>query len=285
LTVEDKQNYVNDYMKFENIKLDIDSILENPGKRNTSKLKVNSFWGKFAQNPLGYHNTEYISDPQKFFNLLGDETVEVNDAYLISDELLQVQYSKNNRFIQESSHSNVVIAAYVTAHARIELYNLLSQLGPRCLYYDTDSIIFTENEGEFSPKTGIYLGQLTDEVKTKEEPDAYITKFVSCGAKNYSFEVFYPISGRKEYVCKVKGLTLNFQTSAIVNFSTMESLVNEVIEEKEQTKHLIPQMKFVTSKYNDVNTVYNQKIYRLVYDRRMIMRDYTTRPYGYKFSV
>jgi hypothetical protein len=70
-------------------------------------------------------------------------------------------------------------------------------------------------------------------VKTKEEPDAYITKFVSCGAKNYSFEVFYPISGRKEYVCKVKGLTLNFQTSAIVNFSTMESLVNEVIEEKE----------------------------------------------------
>ncbi len=45
------------------------------------------------------------------------------------------------------------------------------------------SIIFTENEGEFSPKTGIYLGQLTDEVKTKVEPDAYITKFVSCGAK------------------------------------------------------------------------------------------------------
>jgi hypothetical protein len=50
-----------------------------------------------------------------------------------------------------------------SAQARLKLYSYLEQLGPRALYADTDSVVYTSRPGEWKPELGDYLGDLTDE--------------------------------------------------------------------------------------------------------------------------
>ena len=45
-------------------------------------------------------------------------------------------------FISRSHKTNVVIAAFTTAHARLKLYSVLESLQTRVLYFDTDSVTF-----------------------------------------------------------------------------------------------------------------------------------------------
>jgi hypothetical protein len=156
--------------------------------------------------------------------------------------------------------------------------------------YFIDSCIFTVKEGEYVPPTGQFLGELTNEISTSKEPDAYITKFASCGAKNYAYEVFYPNSLNKEYFCKVKGLSLNFSTSNIVNFESMKVLIDNAMEfqknpEIEPMVLDVPQKTFNVTPFLDLKSKEILKKYRFVYDkRRIIPETYCTLPFGYKSS-
>ena len=172
----------------------------------------------------------------------------------------------------------------MTAHARIELYNLLEKLGERCLYFDTDSVIFTHKAEEWKPETGYYLGQLTDEVITPKEPNNYITEFISGGAKNYAYKKYNPDTKKTEYVCKVKGLSLNFETSSFVNFRSMKQLMQEFVETENQSIIDVPQFNIRTTNFYDVfsETVTKKCIN---YDRRIIQKDLTTRPFGFVEKV
>ncbi|CAB4015355.1 DNA polymerase [Paramuricea clavata] len=136
-TEEQRQQYVDEYLAVEGIQLDRSKIEHNPGMRALSKLMLNSFWGKFAQR-ANMAKVELISDVQT-----------------------------------PNSKTNVVIAAFTTAYARLKLYEVLDQLNERVLYYDTDSVIFVSKPGESEPPLGPYLGQLTDELK-----EGHITTFI-----------------------------------------------------------------------------------------------------------
>lgn len=298
MTESEKDDYIKLYYEKENIKLDKEFIKYNAGMRAIGKLVVVSFWGKFGQS----HNmkkTNFINEPQEFFKLLEDNTISVTDALLISDETLQVTFEKEENFFDIPAHSSIIIASFVTSYARLELYNLLDKLGKRVIYVDTDSCIFTAKPGEYIPETGQFIGDLTNEVTTQEEPNAYITRFASCGSKNYAYEVYYPFSGIKKYFCKVKGLSLNFITSNIVNFDSMKTLIDDAINyqrrhrngesslkissEKEEKLVLnVPQKQISVSRDLDLLTNETIKKYRFVYDKRRInSEDYTTIPFGY----
>jgi hypothetical protein len=54
--------------------------------------------------------------------------------------MVEMRYQYKEEFVEESGRTNVVIAAYTTAQARLKLYCYLEQLGPRALYADTDSV-------------------------------------------------------------------------------------------------------------------------------------------------
>jgi G:T-mismatch repair DNA endonuclease (very short patch repair protein) len=288
----EKTQYIELFKEKEGIDLDRDKISYNPGLRSLGKLVVNSFWGKMGQKP-NHSKTEYITEPQSFFKLLEDSTVIVNDAMIISDEVLQVSYEKETVFVEPPSHSSIVIASFVTSYARLELYKLLDFLDKRCQYFDTDSVIFTSKAGEANPETGPFLGELTNELSTKEEPDAYITKFASCGSKNYSYEVYYPRSKTRKYFCKVKGLSLNFSTSNIVNFDTMKKLIDESVNQESISEEIdidkdaereieVPQKVIRVSPFLEIKTKIFNKKYRFVYDkRRIISNEYATVPFGY----
>jgi hypothetical protein len=49
-TEDDRDKYIEEYRRAEGIALDKASILKNAGQRTLAKLKLNSMWGKFAQN-------------------------------------------------------------------------------------------------------------------------------------------------------------------------------------------------------------------------------------------
>ena len=75
------------------------------------------------------------------------------DADLVSDDIMEIRY--------EFGESQVVIAAFTTAYAPLQLYDELEML-ERVLYYDTDSVIYLTRPGQPEPQLGNYIGDLTD---------------------------------------------------------------------------------------------------------------------------
>ena len=63
--------------------------------------------------------------------------------------MVEMIYQCKEEFVEESGRTNVVIAAYTTAQARLKLYSYLEQLGPRVLYADKDSVVYTYRPGEW----------------------------------------------------------------------------------------------------------------------------------------
>ena len=124
-----------------------------------------------------------------------------------------------------SSITNMAIAAYATAQARLKLYSYLEKLGDAVLYYDTNSCIYLNKDisREYKIPTGRFLGDMTDELECYGE-DSYISHFTSAGSKFYAYIVKAP-NGQAQEVCKVKGLTLNSSTDSEINYNSIKSLI------------------------------------------------------------
>ena len=119
--------------------------------------------GKFAQKP-NMSKVKLVSEPKEYFDVLTSDKIEVTDASFVSDDVIEIRYENKDAFIEPNARTNVVIAAFTTAHARLKLYSVLEQLNERVVNNDTDSVIYTSKPGEENPKTGVYLGELTDEL-------------------------------------------------------------------------------------------------------------------------
>ena len=175
--------------------------------------------------------------------------------------------------METPARTNVVLACFTTAQARLKLYEVLEKLDRRVLYFDTDSVVYVTDEGEWEPPLGDYLGQLTDELKEEDGP--FIETFVSAGPKNYAYKT--ALVGK--VCCKVRGFTLNFRTSQKINMESMLDVVkhnqNKVIPVKNPHKIVRDRVsKQILSK------PYVKK-YALVYNKRVVKDDYSTLPYGF----
>lgn len=106
---------------------------------------------------------------------------QVKDVYFPTSETAALCWESTDNFTPQDASTNVFIAAFTTAWARIKLYSEMDKLGQAVLYHDTDSIIYASN-GENDPPLGNFLGEFTDEL----EGDT-ITTFVS---GNYIFYIF-----------------------------------------------------------------------------------------------
>ena len=79
------------------------------------------------------------------------------------------------------------------------------------MYYDTDSIIYSGKEGQPFVPTGIFLGQMTDEL----EGDT-IVEFGSAGPETYSNKTE---GGKSE--CKNKGTKSSYASNQVLNCDSM----------------------------------------------------------------
>ena len=145
-------------------------------------------------------------------------------------------------------------------------------------------IIFSSNNLESIPSLGNYLGDLTDELacknigcKKENCEGHWIVEFISCGPKNYSYKL-----NTGQVICKVRGFSLNFSGSQINNFDSMKETLMSWLK-NDETKLVTIKTEIKRNKYE--SKVYSsivKKHYGVVYDKRSVYDDYTTKPYGFK---
>ena len=170
---------------------------------------------------------------------------------------------------------NVFIACFTTALARLKLYSELEKLGEQVLYYDTDSVIYSWREGQTKIPTGVFLGEMTDEL----EGDI-INEFGSAGPKSYCYKTR---GGKSE--CKNKGTKSSFEINQVLNCqSMMRHIKRELTDPQEQRRLMEISIKNHFIRDNTIKTVSLTnltKSFGVNWDKRVVERGTgVTYPYG-----
>ncbi|XP_035226144.1 uncharacterized protein LOC118198555 [Stegodyphus dumicola] len=156
----------------------------------------------------------YVHTVPDFNKMMADPTKKIKDVFLPTPEVAAIQWESAKEFVPQDASTNIFLATFTTAWARLKLYSEMEKLGRDVLYHDTDSIIYATN-GRNDPPLGNFLGEFTDEL------DGDIIKtFVSGGPKNYAYQ-----TATGKTCCKVRGFSLNFRNSQLLNFEAIKSLV------------------------------------------------------------
>ena len=218
MSAEEKKRYIDEYDKVEGIRLSEADIGYNPGKRTTFKMLLNAFWGKWGQ-ASSHRVHQLVETGPDILKLLTNVSISLKDVNIVDENRAVVQYEYSKGFEPETTHVNVFVAAFTTANARIRLFNVLHALGRRVLYFDTDSVVLEYDETDttrYIPDIGVNLGQWTSELKE----GCHITRFTSSGPKSYSY-----LCSDGTSLTKLKGFTLNHETSQLLNFDSIRNLV------------------------------------------------------------
>jgi len=270
VTDEDKKQYIQEYKEHEGVFLNKDRVVKNKGKYSVAKLYLNSLWGKFGQRLAEEFSSTSIlfnnmDDQKRFFKLR--RTRKVEHIHYISD-YTAVLRCKGKKLEGVTANTNIALAVFTTAQARLLLYNkLLEPLGDRVCYYDTDSCIFAHNDvdeiKEIVP-LGKFLGDVTNELGNDKYSynDEYIIEYASGGPKNYGF-----LTNKEKKVAKIKGHTLKaVKTVKVLNF---ERIKNTVLGKSGTVS--VETMNFVRNKSFEIKTEPSMKMYQLRYNKRKVM--------------
>ena len=197
--------------------------------------------------------------------------------------MVVMEYVHSEEFQEADCKTNVIIASMCSAYSCLKLWRIMNQLGNRVMYHDTDSVIYMSYPGQWKPPTGKYLDDLADELACHQigcsgcSTGHWIVEFVSCGAKNYAYRL-----NTGEVVCKVRGFSLNFSTSQVVNLNSMKEALCawkdvDGYPEMVTLKTMIMCDKLTAILY----TCMMPKHYGVVYNKQVVMEDFSTIPYGY----
>ncbi|OQV19436.1 hypothetical protein BV898_06550 [Hypsibius exemplaris] len=75
--------------------------------RCVSKLFLNSFWENRS-------NRVFINEPLKFYEMLSNGENLVSGWDFVNDDVVTVQFKKEQSFVEENPTTNVIIAAFTT---------------------------------------------------------------------------------------------------------------------------------------------------------------------------
>ncbi|RWR98783.1 uncharacterized protein B4U79_01445, partial [Dinothrombium tinctorium] len=283
---DDKTRYIDLYEERMGIKLDQEKIVKNQALRSTAKLMLNVLWGKLGQNP-DKTQVELCNDFCPYWKLLTNENLRITSEIEINEKTMLVTYKYSDLNKKGPGNTSFANAALVTAHARIKLYKEIDKIEHdepgRVLYFDTDSIIFWTRKisDQYKPLLGDYLGDMTDEIAGEYGSGAKITRFITGGPKNYGYTVRTQ-EGKIKTIMKIKGLRLNIGTLNILQFEKMIDAVKDYVLNGNTIEIRVPQFNIYSDKEQNVFSRKFQKIYRVVSEKRKIIKNSTlTEPYGY----
>lgn len=239
----------------------------NKGREAIAKMCINGPTGKWGFNPSKQKQTRLVTETDEFFKYFLGPWDQVALS-LVNEDLCIANITGNDEYT-EHSRSNVVISAFITAYARLKLYNdAFIPLGRNVLYTDTDSVIYLSPSGHHLipvDKTGT-MGLWTSEAF---DDDDYFTEFVSAGPKTYALKSF---SGKKD-ISKSKGFSLHHNNSLIFNLSTLVEQVKSKALGTPKDKLVLHKNETIMRRKN-FNVLVEQnrgKILNLVYDKRHII--------------
>jgi hypothetical protein len=290
ITEEDRKDlYIHLYEEGQGILLDKTKIIKNEGLRAIAKLCLNSLWGKFGQR-TNMGRCEIVSDKEKFFDIITDDRYENINWIDIAEDKIQLSYTFKDEYVENDYNTNMAIACFTTSRARMRLYEeALKPLDRQVLYFDTDSVVYTynpNNPNHIKLANGDLLGEWTDEL----EGDKMVGTFVSGGPKNYSYELLTP-EGESKCKVKVKGFTLNKETSGLINHHSMKELIEDTLFSGNYEDNKIEAdwhgIKRVAN--NGLENISMKKKYGLCYTKRRILppdenNNYDTRPFGWEYD-
>ena len=277
-----RERYLREYFEKEHIRLEPQKIQKNEGLRFIAKILLNSFWGYLGMRD-NMPKTKYINSYRDVIEHFTSKTKRVTDAALVGDDLMLLQYQLIDDAADSPRKTNVILAAFTTAHARVILYNYLSKIKNQenILYCDTDSVMYvhdTRTSHDFDISTGSFLGDMTDELPRGVEID----KFWSAGPKFYCF-TGQDTSKQTDYsVFKIKGVTLNRCVERYFNPDTFKRLVlgeTHLLESPFTTMNRSVKRGTIQTKYfNKKSRVTNSKrIYNSISGKSV--------PFGYLFNT
>jgi hypothetical protein len=243
---------------------------------------THSLAGKFGQrSDVTTHKIFTDDETAPYFAVCFDETIELIESHILTPSVVLLKYKQKGQFVEALQISSEITAAFVTCHARLSLYDLLDLLQDRVVYCDTDSVIYSHSPGQPDLPTGRFLGELTNELD-KLGPDAYIAEFVTGGPKNYGYKVLGAKDGKESTALKVKGLNLNYQACRTVNYETLKEMVLGYSQWGDQNpSHLVKFDQIRKREGGRVFTVPAEKTWRPVMDKRVVLPELTSRPFGF----
>ena len=129
-----------------------------------------------------------------------------------------VSYETKDGYVKQSYDTNIYIACFTSAWARLRLYDMIDRLGKNVCYMDTDSVIYIEDDStKYIAET--YIGDSLGEW-TNELGDKYIEFWACAQAKDYGY-----ITNDEKYVGKVKGFRVTAETEDKMNHQTRIDLI------------------------------------------------------------
>jgi len=125
--------------------IELDELKENPGLRHIAKIRLNSLWGKFGQNPKVKHS-EYIDNEKDFYKSILSDKIEQISLSFLNGNMVYGNYETKNKILKVNYNTNIYIMCFTSSWARLRLYNMLEKLDKNVCYCDTESVVYIENE-------------------------------------------------------------------------------------------------------------------------------------------
>lgn len=260
----------------------------------------------------------FVATVEELNVLLNKGSIEITYIRPIGNDMaVTFHRSVSQDVIPMSNNTNIYIASATTAWARLELYKYLdmcsTESSSTVVYCDTDSIFY---EGSHVP-TGSHLGELTNELKDGD----VIEKFVSGGPKNYAYVTRrgercvkakgFSLNHINKQVFSIDGLSALIEYFVCAYGDSEEGRVilppySEWKKEKNVDRELLFKAHNETpgqssafirrekgiSVYNahriqrtrlwDLLVKQEQKFFSIYFDKRVVLLNYETLPYGYK---
>jgi hypothetical protein len=212
---DDIDDYIKRYNEHCGVLLEKDKIKKNLGMKLLAKICLNSLWGKFGQNDE-LPTTAYIKN-DAWFKLLkrhADKKVELKNEILIDDDTLYVSYIEKEESRTSLMTTNLGLAGFVTANARLRLYKELYKLSERVIYCDTDSIIYEYDKSKYNVEEGDCLGQW------ELEENGNLKEVYALAPKTYGYT---SLDGEQKYKCK--GITLSYGNKTHFTYDKLKTLI------------------------------------------------------------
>ena len=283
-TDSDKDKFVQQMEEQEGIQIDKPKVAKNEGLRRVAKEMLNGFWGKYGQSDE-LSKTTFVYEPRKFFERIRSKAEKITDIHFMTENCVMLTSVAESDYNEGNAGGNLAIAAFTTSWARLKLLEMLRKLGKRALYCDTDSVMYVSKPNDWEPELGNVLGMWSSELKPGEKT---IVKFVCLGPKCYAYVTD---TGRQEV--KTKSFTQNGFTEDIlewhqdgehlvrsgkkIDFASMNNLLQNP---GCKLSVIYPTFMKRNFKEQKIKNVQLAKQMRLVYDKRMLLDDFTTLPFG-----
>lgn len=227
--------------------IDFEGWAKRPAAKLTSKVLINSAWGKHAES-VDHPQTKILDESMSdegfhFYSSLMEKNNIVKQITSMTTSRTLFKYEESRQQRRPNLHKGYLpCAVFVPMYGRLMLWNELGKLKERVIMCDTDSVKYIADDDGYNITKGDCLGDWEEEPTTMVE-------FVSLGPKTYGQRF---ADGSSTFKCK--GVSLKRAHGDIMNFQVAKKILleNETVNVPQMTfdyklGHGISTRKFVKS--------------------------------------